>query len=299
LGAISDIFVPDETLFGNSYKYYFANFNLNKNPMTTNTYHPTALAALGAWTAKEWLLIGGGVLDPYTRANTLEDAFRKGVDLYLTAIVSYKLGGLPGQISPAFNWSNEPHIDLRSPFGPVSPAQVPKAVGALLGTASTAGLPVNFENDTLFAISSFSQYLSVKEEDASVVAEKLKSGQPLRGIGAFGRLGYAPKTTSTLTRDASVALFARGLWDSRQYDSFSMGFYYNVVSGKFKNDIEQLTRGTTVKNEKGIEIFYDFALTPAIRLNPGYQHIWNPLIAGVAVKQNHADLFLARLNLAF
>jgi len=299
VGAISDVFIPDETLFGNSYKYYFANFNLNKNPMTTNSYHPTALAALGAWTVKKWLLIGAGPTDPFTRANTLEDAFHHGLNLYLTAIVSYKLGGLPGQISPAFNWTNEPHIDLESPFGQLSPAQVPQAVGALLGTAPTAGLPTNFKNHTSFTISSFSQYLSLKEEDASVVAEKLRSGQQLRGIGVFGRLGYAPDATSTLTRDASVALFARGLWDSRQYDSFGMGFYYNVVSGKFKNSIQQLTAGTTVRNEKGIEVFYDFAITPAIRVNPGYQHIWNPLIAGVAVKQNHADLFLARLNLAF
>ena len=28
--------------------------------------------------------------------------------------------------------------------------------------------------------------------------------------------------------------------------------------------------------KKGIEIFCDFALTPAIRLIPSYQHIWNP-----------------------
>jgi hypothetical protein len=300
LGTISDVFIPDETLLGNSYKYFFANFNLNKNPMTTNFYHPTALAALGAWTAKKWLLIGGGVIDPYTRANTLEDAFRKGVNVYLTAIVSYELGGLPGQISPAFNWSNQPHIDLETPFAPLSPAQVPGAVGALLGLTPTNGQPANFKNDSSFTISSFSQYLSVKEEDASVVAEKLRSGQPLRGIGMFGRLGYAPKGTNTLTRDGSVALFARGLWDSRQYDSFGAGLYYNVVSGEFKDDINRLTAGTTtVKNEKGIEIFYDFAITPAIRVNPGYQHIWNPLMAGVAVKQNHADLFLARLNLAF
>ena len=68
VGAISDIFIPDETLFGNSYKYYFANFNLNKNPMTTNSYHPTALAALGAWTVNKWLLIGAGPTDPVTAA---------------------------------------------------------------------------------------------------------------------------------------------------------------------------------------------------------------------------------------
>ena len=300
LGVISDIFVPDQTLFGDSYKYYFANFNLNKNPMTTNTYHPTAIAALGAVTPNKWLAIVGGVLDPFTRANTLEDAFHQGVDVYLTAIASYTLGGLPGQISPEFNWSNGPHIFLKAPFfEPLSTAQVPQAVGALLGNAPTAGLPVNFHNDTVFVLSSFSQYLHLKEEDPSDVAEKLKSGQPLRGIGVFNRLGYTPDTTGTLTRDASVALFARGLLDSRQYDSIGVGFYFNGVSPHFKNDIEQLTAGTRPKNEKGIEIFYDFAITPAIRLNPSYQHVWNPLIAGVASRQNHADLFLARLNLAF
>jgi hypothetical protein len=29
-----------------------------------------------------------------------------------------------------------------------------------------------------------------------------------------------------------------------------------------------------VKNESGIEAFYDFTLTPAIRLIPSYQHSW-------------------------
>jgi len=129
VGVISDVFIPDETLFGDSYKYYFANFNLNKNPMTTNFYHPTAVAALGAWTVKKWLLIAGGPTDPFTRSNTLEDVFRHGLNVYLTAIVSYKLGSLPGQISPAFNWSNQPHINLESPFGKLSPAQVPPSRG--------------------------------------------------------------------------------------------------------------------------------------------------------------------------
>jgi porin len=157
----------------------------------------------------------------------------------------------------------------------------------------------NFENNSSFTISNVSQYLSLKETDVSKVPDKLKSGEPLRGIGLVGRLGYAPKTTNTLDRHASVALFARGLWDSRQYDSFGAGFYYNVISGEFTDDIKQLTGGTTVENEKGIEIFYDFAITPAIRVIPGYQHVWNPLTAAVAVKQDHADLFLVRLNLAW
>jgi porin len=299
LGVISDIFIPDETLFGNSYKYYFANFNFNKNPMTTNFYEPTSLAALGAWTAKPWLLVAGGVTDPFTRSNTLEDVFHHGVNLYATAIVSYQLRGRPGQTAPSFNWSNQPQIDLESPFGPLAPAQVPAAVGALLGTTPTAGLPVNFKDNSTFTISSISQYLTVKEPDAATVGEKLKSGQQLRGLGVFGRVGYAPRSTNTLTGDASAALFARGLWDNRQDDSFGAGFYYNAISGLFKNAIEQLTAGTRLKNEKGIEVFYDFAITPAIRVEPGYQHVWDPLIAAVAVKENHADLFQLRFNVAW
>jgi porin len=149
-------------------------------------------------------------------------------------------------------------------------------------------------------ISNFSQYLFVKEEDPSVIAEKLRTAQPLRGVGVFGRLGYAtPEASNTVDRDASVALLARGLLGSRPYDSFGIGYYYNGISRGLKNSIRQLTDGTTVRNEKGIEIFYDFAITPAINVNAGYQHIWNPLVASVIANQDHADLFLARLNVVW
>jgi len=297
LGVISDVFIPDETLFGNSYKYYFANFNLNKNPLTTNFYNTPAIAALGVWTPTKSVVIGGGVLDPFTRANTFEDAFHNGVNLYVTAVGSFALRGRPGQVSPSFNWSNQPHIDLDSPFGPLSRAQVPDAVGALLG-GSKAGLPVNFEKGSSFTIANVSQYLALKETDDSKVPEKLQSGEPLRGIGVFGRLGYAPKATNTLTRDGSVALFARGLWDGRPYDSFGVGFYYNVVSSAFRDAVRELTAGTSVKNEKGIEVFYDLAITPAIRVIPGYQHVWDPLFAQVAADHRWANLFLLRFTVA-
>jgi carbohydrate-selective porin OprB len=114
----------------------------------------------------------------------------------------------------------------------------------------------------------------------------------------FGRLGYAPKATNTLTRDGSVALFVRGLWDSRPYDSFGVGFYYNVISSDFKDAVRELTVGTSVDNEKGFEIFYDFAITPAIRVIPGYQHVWDPLVAQVATDHRSANLFLLRFTVA-
>jgi hypothetical protein len=65
-----------------------------------------------------------------------------------------------------------------------------------------------------------------------------------------------------------------------------------------KQDIERLTGGPPIKNEKGIEVFYDFAITPAIRVNPGYQHVWNALITQVVTNHRWANVFLLRFNLA-
>jgi hypothetical protein len=110
-------------------------------------------------------------------------------------------------------------------------------------------------------------------------------------------VGYAPQETNPITGDASIALFARGLSVRRQDDSFGVGFYCDWISGPLKDDIAQLTGGTAaVKNEMGTEVFYDFAITPAIRLIPSYQHVWNPLTAEVARNHRGADVLSVRLS---
>jgi porin len=221
------------------------------------------------------------------------------VNLYLKSILSWEMKGLPGEAIPSSNWSNKPKINLESPFTAVPPPQRTQAVGALLGLSSTEGLQTNFKDSSWFAMTNVSQYFFVKD-DSSAVAEKLKSGQLLRGIGVFGRLGYAPEATNRISRDASVALFAHGVFDSRKDDALGAGFYYDGISGDLKNAIGRLTAGTrAAENEKGIEVFYDFAITPAVRLIPGYQHIWNPLTAEVVARQSSADLFLLRLTLGW
>jgi porin len=97
-----------------------------------------------------------------------------------------------------------------------------------------------------------------------------------------------------------VALFAHGLCDARKYDSFGAGYYYNGISNDLKNSIKRLTFNTaSVNDEMGMEIFYDFAITPAIRFIPSYQHIWDPIAAHVSKHENGADVFLTRLTVAF
>ena len=52
-------------------------------------------------------------------------------------------------------------------------------------------------------------------------------------------------------------------------------------------------RMESANDEMGMEIFYDFAITPAIRFIPSYQHIWDPITARVSKHENGADVFFA------
>ncbi|MCU1234812.1 MAG: hypothetical protein JWP63_2779 [Candidatus Solibacter sp.] len=299
LGKNDILTLCDQTLFGNSYKDYFANFNFNKNPMALNFFNTTSLGALGVWTPTNRVTIVGGVLDPNSQADNLATHAFDRVNIYGTSIFSYTVAGLPGLSAAEFNWTNKPKIDLASPFGRLSAGEIPQAVAVLAGGPSTAALPVTYKPDSWATIGNISQYLYLRE-DSAAIAQKLKTGQPLRGIGLFGRVGYAPEETNRIARDASIALFARGLFDFRPNDSLGVGFYYNGISGPLKKQIAQLTGdGVTVKDEKGVEIFYDLAITPALRFIPSYQHIWNPLTAAVARNERRADVFLLRFSLTF
>jgi porin len=299
LGKANVLTHADQTFFGASYKYDFANLNFNKNPMALNFYNTTSLTAVGFWMPSKRLTVVAGVFDPNSEADNLATKAFDRVNVYGLTIFSYKIGALPGQSWAQANWTNKPKIDLTSPFGQLSPLGVPQAVGVLLGTPSAQALPINYKGKSWVTIGNVSQYLFVKDHPGAV-AEKLGSGQPLRGIGLFGRIGYAPEETNPITRDASVALFANGLSDHRPNDSFGLGIYHNGISQPLKHDIARLTGATaTLKNEQGLEVFYGVAITPAMRVIPSYQHIWNPMTATVAKKERGADVFLLRLSLTF
>jgi porin len=174
--------------FGDSYKYYFANFNFNLNPITTAFYNPDAFTALGVWTPAKSLALVGGVIDPFTQANNFDTHVFERANLYAATLLSYQVQDLPGKFFPQHSWSNRAQIDRRDPFGILSPASAPNAVGALLGASPTAGLPVNYRTGSWFSIANLSQYLFVKDDPATI-DEKLKNGQPLRGFGVFSGSG--------------------------------------------------------------------------------------------------------------
>lgn len=213
-------------------------------------------------------------------------------------MLSCNIGRLPERFTPSLNWSNKRKVDFSRPFAPIV-GFADRHISALLGEPTMIGLPMNYKHESWFAFTNVSQYLYVRD-DAVTVKEKLKSGDPINGVGVFARGGCAPQSTNAINADDSIAIFAHGLPEQRRFDSFGAGFYYNKISGQLKRGISDLTLFTrNIQDEKGIEAFYDFAITPAIMFIPSYQHIWNPLIAQAAKHRNHADIFMTRVTVAW
>lgn len=147
-----------------------------------------------------------------------------------------------------------------------------------------------------FAIANFSQYVYVKTEPEKR-KEIMAPGEPLRGVGVFGRFGYSPEKTTAITQHLSLATFMHGLLDVRPDDYFGVGTYYNELSGDLKDGLYRFSNGDiSVGDEYGVEVFYDIAVTPAVSLNISYQHVWNPFQATLAGGEDNADILTVRNN---
>lgn len=291
-GMIPGLNVPDQTFFGNSWRTNFANFNFNKNPMFSQFFNPQTITAMGSWSPDPSLSMALGVFDPYTDPTSLGDDAFKDVNIYAQVVKMFDVGGLPGQVLAGFNWSNQPKLNLNKPFTVTELS----STGDLSGDVRSSSVSTNYEDSSWFVEANFAQYLYVKTDPAAIPG-MLGSGQTLQGIGLLGRFGYAPAETVSTTAHASLALFAHGLWDKREGDSFGVGAYYNWLSDDLKNGLSTLSAGDiSIDDEYGLEAFYNLALTPAVSVNLSYQHVFNPFEAELLSDGDDADIFMVRLN---
>jgi len=103
----------------------------------------------------------------------------------------------------------------------------------------------------------FDQYLVVDSQD------------PLRGWGVFGRAGLADQATSPQAWFLSFGIGGSAPLESRPSDSFGVGWYYAGMSSQigplFNAQYGPLGDG------QGVECYYNYQVTPAIRLTPDLQ----------------------------
>lgn len=90
-----------------------------------------------------------------------------------------------------------------------------------------------------------------------------------RGWGLFGRAGVADDNTNPLAWFLSCGLGGSVPFHARAADSFGVGWYFAGLSSKIGPVFTSFFGPTG--DGQGVELFYNYALTPAIRLTPDVQ----------------------------
>ena len=92
-----------------------------------------------------------------------------------------------------------------------------------------------------------------------------------RGIGVFGRIGISDGNPNPMRSFFSVGIGGKGVAAGRPLDGFGLGSYYIDVSNpKFTGPL-----GTRefLRDEYGVEAYYNVAVTPWMRLSPDIQFV--------------------------
>ena len=92
-----------------------------------------------------------------------------------------------------------------------------------------------------------------------------------QGIGIFGRFGASDGNPNLVHYFYSIGIGGKGVIPGRPLDQFGIGYYYIDVSNpKFTGP---LATRTALRDEQGLEAYYNFAITPWMKLSPDIQVI--------------------------
>jgi porin len=200
------------------------------------------------------------VLDSFNspRTSGFEKLFKNGVFLYAQAAHSTAFFGLPGQQVIAGLFGTGSFTDL----APASFVELPK--GAAIAPEKAGTRTLLWRGD---------QRLWVD------------SDQPERGLGLYVQTGLGDGNPNPVRWFASVALCGNGPAPGREGDTFGIGFYDLGPSTLAKSQAPGL------RDEWGVELFYNLRITPGCHLtpdlqvlHPGLAPLENALVLGVRLK---------------
>jgi porin len=134
----------------------------------------------------------------------------------------------------------------------------------IIGAASAAGI----KNDRYYFGYTFNQYLYQSNEN------------PNEGVGLFGQVGISDGNPNPLYWSGFIGVGGTGLIPGRSRDNWGFGYYYDAFSGELK---ESLATVQKMRNERGWETFYNFAVMPWLVLGADVQVIAPAFAARTAV----------------
>lgn len=228
----------------------FQNLNFVFNPAPLATVPYSTLGAGLFWAPADRVAISASIINTSDSSTTTGFSdFGDGWTVAAETQVQYRIGHLPGgfNIGGSYAWDNDfATIGRRFIFEP--------------GEGVT---PVPGQDDSWAMYTSAWQYITADEPAENPDAPlNVADGRPdRRGIGVFGRIGFADEDTNPLELGYSGGIGGRGVLPGRPDDIFGVGYFRNEVQTR------RLTTLLGVQDSyEGYEAFYNIAVTPAIGL---------------------------------
>lgn len=215
----------------------FQSLAFSFNPVTLLSAPYSTLGAGFVWLPAEGVTVTGTVYDLEGDISTsgFDTAFDGGTGYNAEVQFTTNFFGQPGHQLVGASWANGDFTALSDPR-----LILPR-------------LMARTEDSTWNVYYNFDQYLCHDKETG-------------RGWGIFGRVGIADEDTNPIPLFVSAGVGGTGLFASRPQDRFGIGYYYLETS-------DQLPGLLLEDSEQGVELFYDFAVTPWFRVAANLQVI--------------------------
>jgi len=226
----------------------FQNTSLVFNPIAARTV-PYAAAGVGFAVVKDREpVFTFTVFDPEERSTIgLQNLYERGVVLVPDLVLRTKFFDRPGTYNFGGTYSN---AQYRS-FDPAAYLNIPFLQSLLARSATTP-----LETGSWSAYANFYQSLWVDPCD-----EK-------RTWGVFGQFGISDGNPNPVRFVANGGIGGRSMIPGRKLDTFGIGYFYLGLSDNFKALAGPLS---PQRDECGVELFYNYAITPWCRLTGNLQ----------------------------
>ncbi len=101
---------------------------------------------------------------------------------------------------------------------------------------------------------------------------------PQEGVGLFGQFGVSDGNPNPLRWSALAGIGGKGLIPGRGRDNWGFGYYYDGFSKFYQGSVESIE---PIRDEQGLDVFYNFSVMPWLNLGADLQ-----IIKGAAATEN-------------
>jgi porin len=183
-------------------------------------------------------------LHSYTNRSVFDDPFAGGVSIRGQVDFNVTIGGRRGHQGFSAFYSSQGGTDLETLGDTIIPSPTPGTPG--------------IKESRYYLAYSFDHYL------------REVPGSPGAGFGVFGQIALSDGNPNGLHWSMFLGVGGAGLFAGRSKDRWGAGYFYDGFSQSLKDSLADIQ---TIRDEAGLEVFYDFVLTPWCHMGADLQVI--------------------------